>query len=91
MKEIVLAIDIMGGDFGPTATIEGVAIASEIYPHVKFKLFGNKKLAQDVLNKNGSLKNFELIHTTEKIKSNDEPVNALRKLKKFWIWPTWLA
>ncbi len=43
----------MGGDFGPTATIEGVAIASEIYPNVKFKLFGNKKLAQDVLNKNG--------------------------------------
>ena len=82
MKKIVLAIDIMGGDFGPAATIEGVAIASEIYPHVKFKLFGNKKLAQEVLNKNGSLKNFELIHTTEKIKSNDEPVNALRKLKK---------
>ena len=48
MKEIVLAIDIMGGDFGPSATIEGVAIASEIYPHVKFKLFGNKKLAQEV-------------------------------------------
>ncbi|MBF92123.1 MAG: phosphate acyltransferase [Rickettsiales bacterium] len=82
MKEIVLAIDIMGGDFGPSATIEGVAIASEIYPHVKFKLFGNKKLAYDILSKNESLRNFELIHTTEKINSDDEPVNALRKLKK---------
>ena len=43
MKKIVLAIDIMGGDFGPKTTLEGVAIASEAYPNVKFVLFGDKK------------------------------------------------
>ena len=72
----------MGGDFGPEATIEGTAIASEIYPQVTFKLFGNEDVAKQYLNKNPSLKNFEIVHTTEKIKSDDEPVNALRKLKK---------
>ena len=43
MKKIVLAIDIMGGDFGPKTTLEGVAIASKAYPNVKFILFGDKK------------------------------------------------
>ena len=43
MKKIVLAIDVMGGDFGPKTTIEGVAMASKIHPNVKFKLFGDKK------------------------------------------------
>ena len=42
MKEIVLAIDVMGGDFGPEATIEGVVMASKAYPNVMFRLFGNK-------------------------------------------------
>ena len=31
----------MGGDQGPKATLEGVAMASKIYPDVKFKLFGD--------------------------------------------------
>ena len=48
MKKIVLAIDIMGGDFGPKTTIEGVALASEAYPNVKFVLFGDKKKSENV-------------------------------------------
>ncbi len=81
MKQIVLAIDVMGGDHGPRATIEGVEMASKIYPHVKFKLFGDKKKSEDQLNKL-LLKDYEFFHTDESIKSDDEPVNALRKLKK---------
>ena len=82
MKKIVLAIDIMGGDFGPKTTLEGVAIASEAYPNVKFILFGDKKKSENELKKVVNLKNFEFVHTSESIRSTDEPVNALRKLKK---------
>ena len=82
MKKIVLAIDIMGGDFGPKTTIEGVLIASKAYPNVKFVLFGDKNKSKDELQKISSLKNYEFIHTTESIRSTDQPVNALRKLKK---------
>ena len=42
MKNIVLAIDVMGGDHGPKSTVEGVAMASKIHPNVKFMLFGDK-------------------------------------------------
>ena len=82
MKKIVLAIDIMGGDFGPKTTIEGVLIASKAYPNVKFVLFGDKNKSKDELQKISSLKNYEFVHTTESIRSTDQPVNALRTLKK---------
>ncbi len=81
MKQIVLAIDVMGGDYGPETTIKGVLMASKIYPHVKFKLFGNKNKSLVQLNEN-QMSNFDFIHTLENIKSDDEPVSALRKLKK---------
>ena len=51
MKKIVLAIDIMGGDFGPKATIEGISMASKAYPNVKFILFGDKNKSKDELQK----------------------------------------
>ena len=80
MKQIVLAIDVMGGDHGPETTVQGVIMASKIYPNVKFKLFGDKAISEPELKKmNGSL-NYEFVHTKELIKSDDEPVNALRKL-----------
>ena len=72
----------MGGDFGPEATIKGVAMASKIHPNVKFKLFGDKDKSSEDLIKNSNLINYEFFHTNESIKSDDEPVNALRKLKK---------
>ena len=71
----------MGGDYGPEETIKGIKMASEIHPNVKFKLFGDKTKSDLELIKY-SLKNFEFFHTKEVIKSDDEPVNALRKLKK---------
>lgn len=72
----------MGGDFGPRMTINGIHQASKLYPNVNFRLFGNSKEANVELEKYNDLKNYELIHTEEFIKSDDEPVNALRKLKK---------
>ena len=82
MKNIVLAIDVMGGDYGPKTTVEGVAMASKIHPNVKFMLFGDKDKSNNDLLENSEFNNFEFFHTNESIKSDDEPVNALRKLKK---------
>ena len=72
----------MGGDYGPSETIRGVYDASKIHPNVFFKLFGNKDLAKKELDKIPNFNNFEFIHTDEFIKSDDQPVNALRKLKR---------
>ncbi len=72
----------MGGDFGPNTVIKAVSEASKLHPNVNFRLFGDKTRALNEIAKDNSLKNFEIIHTSEYIKSDDEPVNALRKLKR---------
>ena len=72
----------MGGDGGPETTIEGVSLATKLYPDVRFKLFGDKRKSEDLISKFNLEKNIDFVHTTEFIKSNDQPVNALRKLKK---------
>jgi glycerol-3-phosphate acyltransferase PlsX len=72
----------MGGDGGPETTIEGVSLATKLYPDVKFKLFGDKRKSENLISKFNIERNIEFIHTTEFIKSDDQPVNALRKLKK---------
>ena len=82
MKQINLAVDVMGGDKGPETTIEGIYKASKIFPKVHFRLFGDKQKVFDELNKFRSFKNFEFFHTDEVVKSEDGPVDALRKLKK---------
>lgn len=82
MQNINLAVDIMGGDYGPSIIIDSIYRASKIYPNVFFRLFGNKDLAQKELEKIPNFKNFEIFHTSEVIKSTDGPVDALRKLKK---------
>ncbi len=71
----------MGGDFGPETTIRGVSMASKLYPNVAFKLYGDEKSSTKEI-KTNDFDNFEFIHTNESIKSDDEPVHALRKLKK---------
>ena len=43
----------MGGDFGPKATVEGVKMASRIYPNVRFKLFGDQNISEPELKKSG--------------------------------------
>ncbi len=72
----------MGGDYGPQTVIKAVSEASKLHPDVNFRLFGDKTKALAEIDKTSSLKNFEIIHTSEYIKSDDEPVNALRNLKK---------
>ena len=64
MSKITLAIDVMGGDGGPETTIEGVSLASKLYPEVKFKLFGDKK-SEKLISKFNLEKNIEFVHTTE--------------------------
>ena len=53
MKQINLAVDVMGGDKGPKTTIEGIYKASKIFPKVHFRLFGDKQKVFDELNNKG--------------------------------------
>ena len=65
MRKIKLAVDIMGGDHGPSTTINGIYQASKLYPNVTFRLFGNEELALKEINKFSDFKSYQIIHTTE--------------------------
>lgn len=73
-----IAVDAMGGDHAPQAIVEGVMLAKQDFPEIEFLLYGKeseiKKYVTDETN-------IKIIHTDEKINSDDEPVKAIRRKK----------
>lgn len=74
-----IAVDAMGGDNAPKAIVEGVMLAKKEFPDIEFQLYGKeeeiKKFVVDETN-------IKIIHTDEKINSDDEPVKAIRRKKQ---------
>ena len=52
----------MGGDGGPETTIEGVSLATKLYPDVKFKLFGDKRKSYALIKKYNLDKKIEFVY-----------------------------
>ncbi|MDO4432456.1 MAG: phosphate acyltransferase PlsX [Aerococcaceae bacterium] len=73
-----LAVDAMGGDFAPEATVRGVNQAIQQFPDIEVILFGDETKIQAYLEPN---ERVSIIHTDEKIDSDDEPVKAIRRKK----------
>ncbi len=77
MKRI--AIDAMGGDHAPQAIVEGVNQALLDFPDIEIILYGDEnKIAQYVTRSD----RLRVVHTDEKINSEDEPAKAIRKKKQ---------
>ncbi len=79
---VSIAIDVMGGDFGPKEIIPAVAIAANKRKDVRFLLFGDKNKINQFLCKYKSLSDkVEIYHTDKIIRSDDKPSAALRASK----------
>lgn len=74
-----IAVDAMGGDNAPQAIVEGVALARKEFPDITFLLYGNQTEIKKYLTDET---NVQIIHTDEKIASDDEPVKAIRRKKQ---------
>ena len=85
-----IAIDAMGGDFGPETIVAGCAVARERRPDTRFLLFGDEALVKPELDKHPKLAAVtELEHTDVAIRMDDKPSQALRKGR--WRSSMWLA
>ncbi|EJI7156198.1 phosphate acyltransferase PlsX [Enterococcus faecalis] len=73
-----IAVDAMGGDNAPQAIIEGVMLAKQDFPDIEFQLYGKEAEIKKYITDE---KNITIIHTDEKIASDDEPVKAIRRKK----------
>jgi len=78
----IIALDAMGGDFGPSVTIPAAAKALENNPSISFLLFGDEKAILPHLDQFPELKqNAQITHTDIAISSKDKPSIALRNGK----------
>lgn len=77
---IILALDAMGGDFGPAVTIAGAEIARVRAPQASFRLYGQEALIEEALNPYPKLRAIStIIHTDAVVGSGDKPSQALRR------------
>lgn len=77
MKKI--AVDAMGGDNAPQAIVEGVNQALADFSDIEIQLYGDEAKIKRYLSDS---ERVTIIHTEEKINSDDEPAKAIRRKKK---------
>ena len=77
MKKI--AVDAMGGDNAPQALVEGVNRAVQEFSDIEILLYGDEAKIKPYLTAGERVR---IIHTEEKIDSDDEPTKAIRQKKE---------
>ena len=77
MKKI--AIDAMGGDNAPKAIVEGVNHAITDFSDIEIQLYGDEAKIREYLT---VTERVTIVHTDEKINSDDEPAKSIRRKKK---------
>lgn len=75
----VIAVDAMGGDNAPKAIVEGVNRALADFKDIEIQLYGDEAKIKEYLT---ATERVTIVHTDEKINSDDEPAKAIRKKKK---------
>ena len=80
-RVVRIAIDAMGGDFGPSVTVPGMLKAMKDLgaDKVSFLLYGDEREIRPILNKYPQLNSITEVHHTDYVVANDEkPSIALR-------------
>jgi len=88
MSELIkVAVDAMGGDNSPKKIIEGIIHNHKLRNKDNFyKIFGDGNLVSEIIDKKIDQDFFEIVHTSEKVKSTDTPLEAAKRGKKTSMW-----
>ena len=83
MSRLTLALDVMGGDFGPRVTIPAVSLALAKNPTLSFVLFGDQNQSSPFLNAlpKEQQQRIRFVHTSNIIEPQTSFSQALRKSK----------
>ena len=73
-----LAIDAMGGDNAPQAIIDGALRSLHTFPNLHIDLYGDEAVLAAHMKQHARM---NVIHCTEVIEGDDEPVRAVRRKK----------
>ena len=83
---VKIAIDAMGGDNSPKKVIDGLIHNHQKNKQIFFKIFGNKKEIEILINDKIDKNNFEIIHTENFVLSTDSPLEAAKRGKDTSMW-----
>jgi glycerol-3-phosphate acyltransferase PlsX len=78
-----IALDAMGGDFGPPNIVGGAVMALKEYPHIeKLFLVGDTPRIETELKQHGcNDRRVEIVHATQVVEMSDGAVDAVRRKK----------
>ncbi|GEA60634.1 phosphate acyltransferase PlsX [Vibrio comitans] len=81
MRTITVALDAMGGDFGPHVTVPAAVQALSIFPELKVILVGDESVLIPHLSSLGSYPNDRIYieHTDKVIADTDKPSSVMRR------------
>ena len=87
IESVKIAVDAMGGDNSPKKIIDGIIHNYNLKDKDNFyKIFGDKDVISNLINNRVDRKFYEIIHTIEKVKSTDTPLEAAKRGKKTSMW-----
>jgi glycerol-3-phosphate acyltransferase PlsX len=90
IKPVRIALDAMGGDFGPEVIVPGAAAALGRRPDMRFVFFGDERLIRPLLAAHPALARVSTLHhTAVAVRMDDKPSQALRAGRR--ISSMWLA
>ena len=74
-----IIVDVMSGDNAPVELLKGAYASSLENPDVEYTLVGNRDEIESAAKENGmDLSAFEIVHSTEVITMDDDPLSATR-------------
>lgn len=84
---VVIAIDAMGGDSGPSPVVSGMSKAAEKNPNISFILFGDKAMLDPLVAKRKALEGRCEVRNADKVVTMDtKPSQAMRNGKGTSMW-----
>ena len=87
VRDVILSIDAMGGDGGPSAVLAGAAIARRRHPKVRFLFHGDEKVLVPLLARYRALaKSSEIRHAPGIVQMSEKPSQALRRGRDSSMW-----
>ena len=83
LTNLTIALDMMGGDYGPRSSIPAAVEAVHLHPTLTLILCGNEQLLQEQLSQLDALQHprLKIQHCTQIVTNADEPASALRNKK----------
>ena len=78
-----IALDAMGGDFGPPNIVGGAVMALKEYPHIaKLYLVGDTpRIEKELKQQRCNDRRIEIVHATQVVEMSDGAVDAVRRKK----------